>query len=76
MVSVRNPVVSARIGVNPITCAPTTRPGRRLPAGFRSGLADQPDRLGNAVVPCRPVSGQQPDGIDALDLIERCDSLL
>ncbi len=32
-----------------MTCASATRPGGPLPAGFRSGLADQPDRLGNAV---------------------------
>ena len=40
-----------------------------------SGLADQPDRLGNAAVTGQPVPGQQPGGIDARDPVERRDSL-
>src|SRR5215469_661941 len=56
--------------------ASATRPGGPLRAGFRSGLADQPDRLANAAVPGRPVPGQQPGGIEALDPVERRDSLL
>jgi len=71
----RGLAVSARMGVNPVTRVPATRRGRPLPAGFRSGLADQPDRPGNAAIPCRPVPGQQPGGIDAFDPIERRDSL-